>query len=450
MTAVAMNKFLQGNLAPVTEETTATDLKVIGTLPPELDGRYLRNGPNPIGPQDDAAYHWFTGEGMIHGIRLADGRAEWYRSRHVRNPATSDLLGEPRKPHPYPAERPAFSANTNVIGHAGKTFAIVEAGGMPVELTFDLDTVGCTDFDGTLPWSFSAHPKRDPATGELHVAAYSWQWGNKVQYLIVGVDGHVRLARDIELPAAGSPMMHDLAITETRAVLFDMPCIFDMEAAMSGSRLPYRWKPENGTRLVVLDKTGEGPAQFIDIDPCFVFHPLNSYDLADGRIVLDVVKHPAMFATEFTGPDEGIPVLERWTVDPAKGSVTQEQTTDRPLEFPRVDERLVGRKHRYGYAVNIFKAWEHGPLLRHDYDRGTTDVYDHGKGRSTMEAVFIPRHENAAENDGWLMSVVHDANENRAELVVLDAASFGGDPVARVILPSRIPYGFHGNWVPNV
>ena len=449
MSETIVNPYLQGNLAPVTTEQTFHDLEIIGRLPEALDGRYLRNGPNPAAEVDPATYHWFTGDGMVHGIRLSGGKARWYRNRWVRSPEVSDRLGEPRKPHPFPAERPASAANTNVIGHAGRTFAIVEAGGLPVELTDELDTIGCNDFDGTLPWSFSAHPKLDPSSGELHVAAYSWTLGNTVQYVIVGTDGRVRKVCDIELPAPGSPMMHDVSITETRAILYDLPCIFDLEAAMAGERLPYRWHPENGARLVIIDKEGLGAPTFVDIEPCYVFHPVNAFDLADGRIVLDVVKHPKMFASDFHGPNEGMPVLERWTVDPAKGTVQVQQRDDLPQEFPRVDERLVGRQHRFGYGVNIGRAWDHGNLVRHDYATDTTEVFSHGPGRGTMETVFIPREPGAAEDDGWLMSVVHDANSNRGELVVLDASAFGSEPVARVLLPTRVPYGFHGNWVPT-
>lgn len=449
MSPTTTNEYLQGNLAPIDTEHTAFDLTVIGHLPEELDGRYLRNGPNPIGNVDPAAYHWFTGAGMVHGIRLEGGQARWYRNRWVRGPEVSALLGEPPKPHPFPADRPAFAANTNVIGHGGRTYAIVEAGGLPVELDDNLETIGCNDFDGTLDWSFSAHPKRDPATGELHAAAYSWTKGNTVQYVIVGRDGRVRHTRDIVLPAEGSPMMHDMSITETRAILYDLPCIFDLDTAMSGAALPYRWHPDNGTRLVILDKAGLGTPIFVDVESCYIFHPVNAFDLPDGRIVLDVVKHSKMFATDFHGPNEGKPMLERWTVNPANGSVRYEQRDDAPQEFPRVDERLVGREHRFGYTVSIGKAWEHGGLVRHDYATGNIDRYSHGPGRSTMETVFVPRRPDAAEDDGWLMSVVHDANENRAELVVLDASAFGSEPVARVLLPTRIPYGFHGNWVPS-
>ncbi|MEY4032080.1 MAG: hypothetical protein RL573_992, partial [Actinomycetota bacterium] len=109
------NPFLQGNLAPVDVETTAFDLEVTGVLPCELDGRYLRNGPNPIGAVNEEKYHWFTGHGMVHGIRIRDGRAEWYRNRWVRNNDVADLLGEPRPASEWPADHQQFAANTNVI-----------------------------------------------------------------------------------------------------------------------------------------------------------------------------------------------------------------------------------------------------------------------------------------------------------------------------------------------
>src|SRR5688572_23917814 len=114
------NRYLEGPFAPVTEEVTLTELEVTGAIPEHLDGRYLRNGPNPIGPQDPATYHWFLGAGMVHGLRLRDGTAEWYRNRWVRSADVAAALGE--SPHPGPVFAGLdFSANTNVIGHAGRT-----------------------------------------------------------------------------------------------------------------------------------------------------------------------------------------------------------------------------------------------------------------------------------------------------------------------------------------
>jgi carotenoid cleavage dioxygenase len=155
------NPYLEGLFAPIQHEYTLTDLEVTGTIPQHLDGRYLRNGPNPIGEIDPALYHWFIGDGMVHGLRIRDGKAEWYRNRFVRGPVTAKTLGE-RPPRGQHVGVSPIGANTNVIGHAGRTFALIEAGVSAYELTDELDTVGACDFDGTLPGGYVAHPKRDP------------------------------------------------------------------------------------------------------------------------------------------------------------------------------------------------------------------------------------------------------------------------------------------------
>ena len=195
------NRYLEGVFAPLTEEVTLTDLEVIGDLPGHLDGRYLRNGPNPVGEINPDLYHWFIGDGMVHGIRIRDGRAEWYRNRWVRGPQTARALGEAPPSGRFPIS--GIGANTNVIGHAGKTLALIESGVTLMELTDDLDTVGACDFDGTLTGGYTAHPKRDPRTGELHAVSYSMYRGNTVQYSVIGVDGHARRTVDIEV--TGSP-----------------------------------------------------------------------------------------------------------------------------------------------------------------------------------------------------------------------------------------------------
>src|SRR4051812_23736936 len=233
--ATVENLYLSGNYGPVTTEITAVDLPVTGRVPEELHGRYLRNGPNPARAPEPSTYHWFTGDGMVHGVRLRDGRAEWYRNRWVRAADVAVALGEPPRPGPVHAGMD-FAANTNVIGHAGRTFAIVEAGARPYELSDELETVGACDFDGTLPGGYTAHPKRDPATGELHAISYFWGWGNKVQYSVIGVDGRVNKIVDVEV---GGPIsVHDMSLTENYAVIYDLPVVFDLEAAASGASFP--------------------------------------------------------------------------------------------------------------------------------------------------------------------------------------------------------------------
>jgi len=420
--------YLTGNFGPVTEEVTAVDLEVTGTIPEALDGRLIRNGPNPQGEVDPATYHWFGGAGMVHGLRLRDGRAEWYRNRWVTNPD-------------------GFWPNTNVIGHAGRTWALVESGTLPVELTDELDPIGLNGFDGTLEDGYTAHPKRHPGTGELHAVSYLWAWDH-VRYTVVGTDARVR--REVHVPVPGQPMVHDCAITDRHVLLFDLPCTFSMDAAMAGSLLPYRWDPDYGARVGVLPMDGEADdVTWYEVGPCYVYHPLNAHEDADGRIVVDVVRHPRMFADDVHGPNEGATRLDRWTLDPATGRATETTLDDTSVELPRHDERFEGRPHRYGFAMTVGAGFQHGGAVKWDLATGTTEVHDYGPGRQTLEPVFVPRAADAPEGDGWVLSYVYDATTDRSDVVILDAQDFTGDPLATIHLPVRVPFGFHGNWVPT-
>jgi carotenoid cleavage oxygenase len=448
-TARPTSPWTTGPRAPVSEELTALDVQVTGVIPSELDGRLLRNGPNPVGVVDPLSHHWFTGTGMVHGLRLRDGRAEWYRNRWVRTPDVTDVLGEPRCRSPFGDDVRLFAANTNVIGHAGRTFAVVEAGTPPVELTDELDTVGPSDFDGTRDHPYTAHPKLDPATGELHSMSYFWAWGNRVRYEVVGVDGRVRHRADIA--TNGPVMVHDVSITERYAVIYDLPVLFNLDAAMGGAALPYRWDSSYQARLGFVPLGGSADqVRWVDIEPCWVFHPANAYDDADGRVVLDVVRYDTMFNVDVTGPNDGPARLERWTVDPNTGAFSSVVIDERNQEFPRVDERSVGRRHRYAYTAEIGDHFDPGAALRHDLKSGITERRAAGDGRGFGELVFVPRSPDSAEDDGWLLAVAHDLAGGRADVVILDASDFSGDPVATVHLPGPVALGFHGNWVPAV
>ncbi|QFU94691.1 carotenoid oxygenase family protein [Amycolatopsis sp. YIM 10] len=458
------NRFLDGNFAPVSREHTITELRVTGHIPDHLDGRYLRNGPNPLSEVDPATYHWFMGDGMVHGVRLRDGRAEWYRNRWVR---AGTSLGP----------------NTNVIGHAGRTLALIEGGVPNFELTDELDTVGACDFDGTLPGGYTAHPKRDPETGELHAVSYFFGWGNKVQYSVIDAAGRARRAVDIEV--TGSPMMHDFSLTEKHVVFYDLPVTFHTGEAVAASvppllrtpaklvmsalvgkvkvpdpvsamlrerisgnaGLPYRWNPDYPARIGVMPREGgNGDVRWFEVEPCYVFHPMNAYDDGDS-IVLDVVRHPKMFDSELRGPAEGPPSLDRWTVDLTAGKVLEERLDDQGQEFPRVDERLVGRPNRFGYSVSTRDGSKSsGALLKHDLWNRSVRRREFGEGSQVGEFVFVPSTVDAGEDEGVLLGFVYDATTQTSDLTILDAGTL--ETVGAVHLPDRVPNGFHGNWDP--
>lgn len=449
------NRFLQGSFAPVAEEITAFDLPVTGTLPAGLSGRYLRNGPNPLG-LEDPGYHWFLGAGMVHGVRLRDGRAEWYRNRWVRSRQLAESLGEKWLEGPVHDGRD-FAANTHIIAHAGRTLATVEAGPLPYELSGELDTVGPCDFGGTLPGGYAAHTKLDPRTGELHAIAYYWAWDH-VQHVVIGTDGQV--SRTTDIPVPGGPMMHDFALTGNYVVLLDLPVTFSMDAVSAGLKLPYTWNPDHQARVGLLPRHGSPVGiRWFEVDPCFIFHTLNAYDDGD-RVVVDVCRYGSGFdVAALSGPT---PVtLDRWIIDPAAGKVTRQRLDDRPQEFPRVDARVTSRPHRYGYSAVIGELSQAtiqpggdfadqafaNALLKHDLAAGTVQAHEFGPDATAGEAVFAPGAPDSGEDDGYVMAFVHNPDRGAADLVILAAQDFTAEPVARVHLPARIPLGLHGSWV---
>ncbi|MFG1854120.1 carotenoid oxygenase family protein [Actinomadura geliboluensis] len=435
--------WMDGPLAPVPDETDAYNLPVTGALPTELTGRYFRNGPNP--KPGEPSRHWFTGHGMIHGVRLRDGRAEWYRNRWVRTDAFTK--GAPYLRDDLTFDRCAVQANTHVVPHAGKIWALVEAG-FPYEVTPELETAGPCDFGGRLTSAMTAHPKEDPVTGDLLFFGY----GVFPPYLVfhrLSADGTLVESREIEV--AGPTMMHDFAITEHHVVWLDLPVVFDVDLALSGaSGLPYRWDDGYGARLGVMPRDGSGGVRWFEVDPCYVFHVGNAHEDAAGRVVLDGARYaPETFAalwgevggtvdpaTEAVSTESAH--LHRWVLDPATGKASEERLDDRNVEFPTHDDTRTGREHRYLYTV------AGSSIVKYDL-RGGASARDCGEGAHVGEAVFVPAEGARAEDEGWLLSIV--SGGSGSELLVLDAADLSH--TATVRLPRRVPAGFHGSWIPD-
>jgi len=437
--------YLSGNYGPVTEEVTAFDLEVIGELPADLEGRYLRNGPNPLGEVDVATHHWFVGDGMVHGVRLRGGKAEWYRNRYVGSSRLSQARGLPDIPGRN-WNGSTGGPNTNVGGFAGTTWAMVEAGGCPVELTYDLETVGRNDFFGTLPGAFTAHPKVDPDTGEMHAMVYAWaEWMDHIQYVVVAPDGKVR--RTVDIPLPGMSMIHDMSLTQRYAVVYDQPVTVDLDLAFA-SRFPFRWNPDYGCRLGLLPREGTAAdITWIGVPLSYTFHPMNAYDAPDGTVVIDLCVYDRIFADDLAGPfGDGFARLERWVLNPSTRTVSTTLIDDDRVEFPRHRGAVTAKPYRFGYAANPgpTPTW---PTLKYDLVTGERTTFDHGPGRGAGEPVFVSRPSPTAEDDGWLVTFVHDDNDASTELVVMDAQDLARGYVAQVKLPQRVPYGFHGNWV---
>jgi carotenoid cleavage dioxygenase-like enzyme len=433
---------LRGNYAPVRNETTAFALPVQGAVPRALAGRYVRNGPNPKTGQ---SAHWFLGDGMLHGVELRDGGATWYRNRWVRTRQFIEHAPEFRPDAGW--DLTVGLANTHVVAHAGRILALVETS-FPTEVTPDLETVGCFDFGGRLTTGMTAHPKICPRTGELHFFGYSFA-PPFLTYHRADAAGRLVQSEVIDVP--GPTMVHDFAITDRHVVFMDLPLVFDLELAMGGG-LPYRWSDEYGARLGLMPRGGaSADVRWFPVAPCYVFHPLNAHEDGSDGVVVDVVRYAELWRAGWAAPSPAR--LHRWRVDLSGGGrVSEQPLDDRPIEFPRCDERRQGLPHRYGYAVYTARGLDDSvgtSLIKYDLRDGRSTVHDFGPGRVPSEPVFVPASPDAAEDEGWVMAYVYDAGRDGSDLVLLDAADFGSRPVATVSLPQRVPFGFHGNWFPD-
>jgi len=448
--------FLRGNFAPWPMEGEIHDLVVEGEIPRELNGTLYRNGPNPqFAPR--GKYHWFDGDGMVHALTISDGKAH-YRNRWVRTQrfllereAGESLFGgladftnsDPRAEGIFPN-----AANTNILWHGGKLLALWEAG-PPHELNpHTLETVGPYDFDGKLLGPMTAHPKIDPETGELLFFGYS-SFPPYLRYYVANTEGKITRSEDIDVPVP--TMMHDFITTREHVIFMVFPATLRFENFASGS--PIRWEPELGTKIGVMPRNGgNAHVRWFDTDPCYVFHPMNAYG-ENGKVVADVCRFDRLPLFEDAGTAEiarkNYARLTRWTID-FVGGVKEEQLDDSPAEFPRLDERYAGLRYRYGYTGGqIGEASDAGlfnGIFLYDHQTGRRRVHAFGPTSFTSEPVFVPRAAQAPEGEGFLLAVVYRQEENRSDLVILDAANVEEKPLATVMLPHRIPYGFHGNW----
>ncbi len=458
-TTPTINPFLTNNFAPVKEETTAENLKVIGELPPDLSGMFVRNGPNP---QFDpiGQYHWFDGDGMLHGVRIKDGKAS-YRNRYVRTnkfqvenqegkAVWAGLLNPSQPENPHGTD--TNTANTALVYHANHFYALWEGGGgAPYHIKLpELETIGKQTFNNKLQSPFTAHPKVDAVTGEMMFFGYSVAQPPFLQYSVVSANGELLRTIPIDLPVG--VMMHDFAITENYSIFFDLPITFRPER-IEKSQFPLMFESETPSRFGIIPRHGDsGEVRWFETPACFVWHTLNAYEEGDEVVLVACrMNSTNVFVTDESDrlPDGDIPYLHRWRFNLKTGEVKEEQLDDVASEFPRVNEELLGRKTRYGYSARMapgsFPLFD--GLIKYDLDTGKSETCEFGKGRYGGEAVFAPRLNASSEDDGWLLTYIYDENTQTSELVVVNAQDMSGETVARVIIPQRVPYGFHAAWV---
>ena len=458
----AGNPYLSGPFAPVDDELDAARLPVIGRIPGDLRGVYLRNGPNMKFPPLGSYTYPLDGDGMIHGVWLDDGQAR-YRNRYV---LTKGLQAEIRAGRALwgglmtPVRPPASLAgpdqdpggdkllpDINIVRHAHRFLALAE-GNAPYEITGDLATVRRYDFAGSLPLGMCAHPKVDPVTGEMILFRY----GLKEPYLywaVVGRDGRVTRPPQVIAEIDRGYMIHDFMITADYVVLVINPTAFDLARAARGAS-PLVWEPDRGTRIAIIPRRGQAePIRWIETDAFWCWHYANAWQ--EGGEIVTVF--PWWSHINFGVPGATVPAGRsvRARIDPAAGAFRLEELDDRPTEFPRIGDRRQGRRTRYAVfshrASPALLGGAFDELIRFDLARGTSVVHRF-PGQAIGEAVFAPKAGRGEEDAGYVLTFATDLATMESSFVILDAADFSAEPVAVIKLPRRVPLGLHGNWFP--
>ncbi|WP_101790813.1 carotenoid oxygenase family protein [Nonomuraea indica] len=457
------NPYLLGVYAPVQDEVTADELTVIGRIPADLNGVYLRNGPNARYPMK-GRYHWFDGDGMVHAVHFENGRAR-YRNRWIRTRAFEAESAAGRSLWTGVMENPEGNpfgnarglpykdtANTDVIFHRGKVLAAWYLCGTPYTLDpLSLETLGVDTFLDTLDGDFMAHPKVDERTGEL----FWFDYGPRPPYLrygVVGRSGAVEHCVELDLPGARLP--HDMAITENHAILMDLPLYQDLDAARQG-RYKLTFDRELPARFGVIPRRGH-QVRWFEARPCYIYHVVNAWEEGE-EIVMDVcrVSRPAPHGggsplTRMIAYLKLDARMYRYRFDLRTGRTSEEYVDgNHNTEFPSIDARSTGYRTRYAYNVSVADAETNlfDGLVRYDNVTGTKETYSYGPGVYGSEAPFAPRDGSTGEDDGYLVTFATDSAAGRSEVQILDASRISDGPVARVLLPQRVPLGFHATWV---
>jgi carotenoid cleavage dioxygenase len=464
VTNVRKQPFLSGQMTPVAHELDVSSCTVTGEIPVNLRGKFIQNGPNPRF-EPLGRYHMFDGDGMLHAIDFADGRVS-YRNRWIRTPMLEAEFRAGRALYPGLADLMNFPdpelvgdagpiknpANTNIIKHAGKFFALYETG-MPVEVTADLRTLGIRDFDGKLPCGITAHPRIDPVTHEMFFFAYS-PFPPFLRYFVADAEG--RLVHAVELPTTVPTMIHDFLITDEHAVFLNSPLVFNMNALNDGGPM-VQYRPENGTRLGVMPRFGRADEiTWYEIENGHVQHFWNAWH-ENGVVELSgSFNSNPQFGMDTDGDlaassaSAQAGVATRFKIDLAKGAATVERFDDMEGDFCRFNDEMNGRRTRHHY-MGGFRD-ERGiighfdTVVKYDDQTNGRETWCAGKGRHVGEAVFAPNPSGSAEDDGWLLFTDHDHVENTTDVCVMDAQNIEAGPIARVRMPHKLPFGFHVNW----
>ncbi len=459
--------YLSGAWTPNFTEYDAEDMEVIGSIPTDIDGIYIRNTENPV-HEALGHYHPFDGDGMLHTMAFKDGKAV-YRNRFVRTKGF-DAEQEAGKAlwtgfvnDASKSKRPGTgvqgylkdASSTDVIVHAGQILSTFWQCGDGYRLNpYTLEQYGAerwTPIDG-----ISAHPKVDERTGELLFFNYS-KYPPYQHYGVV--DKNNKLVHYTPVPLPGPRLPHDMAFSKNYSILVDLPMYWDPEKLAQGLHHPCYF-PDQTTRFAILPRYGgEKDIMWFEAAPTYVLHWMNAYEEGD-ELILDGYFQDKPSPPPLPGLPKAVGLLmsnidqhsfqsklHRWRFNLKTGEVNEQHLDERVLEFGTFNQRYAGHKSRYLYSTWGEPGWFlFSGLVKHDLATGESTELAFGEQRFGSEAPFAPRVNACSEDDGYLVSFITDMQANRSECILIDAKDIEAGPVCQIILPHRIASGTHATW----
>ncbi|MEG0605566.1 MAG: carotenoid oxygenase family protein [Acinetobacter sp.] len=430
-----MNLYQKIVYCPVAE-TVVSNLNVKGEIPKHLYGLLLRIGSNPIYVQDPSLFEWYLGDGMIHCLKLQYGKAVEFKSRMVTE---KGIRGYTRGAHEV--------VNTNIFEHAGKLWAVIEAGAFPICLDHDLNVERSQLFNSDADLPFTAHPRKDQKTGHLHAICYDALDHKNAYYEVIDESGE--LVHLTQILLQHGPMIHDCLITEQDVIVFDFPLTFSVSRLLQGKSVPYQWNEQHQARIGILPKYGHAEQiHWFNIEACFVFHAANAYRDEQHRIILDVVVHQNDFEhAQHAAYEHQKATLERWIIDLDLEQIERSILDTQVQEFPKIDERYIGQAYRYLYTLGFPQDGLFNFIKIHDLVTHESSNYDFGDQWAIGEVTFVPEAQDSLEGKGFLMTYLHHINGAASKVLIIKVDGLHLELQAEIDLGVRVPLGFHCNWV---
>ncbi len=461
-------KFLEGNYRPIQEERSVAfeDMTVIGEVPMDLSGAYIRNGPDNR-HQPRGKYHRYDGDGMLHGVFFADGQASyrnsWIHTRCFDEEAAAGeaLWGgmlDPRRP-----DRPDMplkdTSNTDVVLHAGRFVTMWYQAGEPYLVDpKTLSTIGRYDLNDQRSRRISAHAKTDEETDEF----VFFDYGRDHPFMSYGVvDKNGKQITDVSIELPGPRLPHDMWMSKNHSVLHDLPLIWDEDAYKHG-RVKLRFEQNWPTRFGVIPRHGtDRDVRWYEFEPCFILHTINAWEEGDWLHLIGCRIYPFKDAAGnidyssiavIMGRHKLNARLYRWSINLVNGD-TAEGFIDKKwnAEFPTWNNGMMGSEMKYAYFAEVVTD----PLLcftgliKYNTQTGASERFSDGDGYTYSEAPFAPALKATSEDHGYVVSFVRNGNAQQSEVHIFDAQNFSDGPICKLILPCRVPEGFHATWAPG-